>query len=109
MGSGATCDLTNGYPSLKLPQSVRGTFRVQGSETVCDLRSLPSGWRFSPPICQEVVAGVLNRLLQQMPLPFGYGSWSDIQFDHYLDDLLFVESKGLAVDVWRVTAKVFAD
>ena len=85
-------DLANWYPSLRPPQTIWGTFRLQGSETICDLRSLPFGWRFSPPICQEVVAGVLNRLLQQMPLPAGYESWTDVQFDDYRDDLLFVES-----------------
>ena len=56
------------------------------------MRSLPFGWRFSSPICQETVATILYRLLRQMPLPSGYGSWEEVDYDHYLDDLLFVES-----------------
>ena len=85
-------DLTNCYPSLKLPMKAWGSFRVQGSEGVSDLRSLPFGWRFSPPICQETVTAVLQRVLRRMPLPQGYESWDDVDYDHYLDDLLFVET-----------------
>ena len=84
-------DLTNCYPSLKLSSKARGSFRVQGTNGVSDLRSLPFGWRFSPPICQETVAGILGEVLRRMPLPAGYLSWDEVEFDHYLDDLLFVE------------------
>ena len=74
-----------------LPSKVWGTFRVQGSHGVDDLRSLPFGWRFSPAVYQEVVAEILGTLLRMLPLPAGYSDWDDIEFDHYLDDLLFVE------------------
>ena len=41
-------DLTNCFPSLRLPESAWGTFRVQGpDESTCDLRSLPFGWKLS--------------------------------------------------------------
>ena len=80
-------DLTNCYPSLKLPQNARGSFRVWGTKGVSDLRSLPFGWRFSPPICQETVEVILQRVLRKMPLLAGYVSWDDVDFDHYLDDL----------------------
>ena len=53
-------DLTNYYPSLKLPSKAWGSFRVQGTGGVSDLRLLPFGWRFSPPICQETVAEILG-------------------------------------------------
>ena len=33
----------------------------------------------------------MGRLLRMLPLPTGYRSWEDVDFDHYLDDLLFVE------------------
>ena len=84
-------DLTNCYPWLKLPPEAWGGFRVQGSCGVY-LRSLPFGWRLSPPICQETVAGFLHQLVRQLPLPKGYDSGDEVDFDHYLDDLLFVES-----------------
>ena len=42
-------DLMNCFPSLKLPYSAWGTFRVQGpGDTTCDLRSLPCGRKLSP-------------------------------------------------------------
>ena len=87
-------DLASCYPSLKLPPVMWGTFRMQGAASIYDLRSLPFGWRFSPLFCPKVVAGVVNRLLQPMPLPLpaGYESWTYVRFDHDLDDLLFVES-----------------
>ena len=53
-------DLTNCYPSLKLLSKAWGSFRVQGTGGVSDLCSLPFGWRFSPPICQETVAEILG-------------------------------------------------
>ena len=84
-------DLTNCYPSLLLPSKVWGTFRSQGLVGVDDLRLLPFGWRFSPAVCQEVVVEILDRLLRMLPLPAGYSSWEEVDFDHHLDDLLFVE------------------
>ena len=84
-------DLTNCRPSLVLPEAVWGTFRIQGVQGVRDLRTLPFGWRFSPVVCQEVVADILSKILRQLPLPAGYSDWDEVDFDHYRDDLLFVE------------------
>ena len=42
-------------------------------------------------MCQEVVADILSKVLRRLPLPAGYSDWEEVDFDHYLDDLLFVE------------------
>ena len=68
-----------------------GTFRVQSPQGVCDLRTLPFGWKLSPPICQEVVGRHLREAFDLMPpppphLPDGFRPDND----HYLDDLLVV-------------------
>ena len=45
-----TFDLSNCFTSLRLPPHAWGTFRVQGEGTdMFDLRSLPFGWKLSPP------------------------------------------------------------
>ena len=51
-----TFDLRNCFTSLCLPPQAWGTFRVQGEgDDLYDLRSLPFGWKLSPPLCQAVV------------------------------------------------------
>ena len=99
-------DLTDCYPSLKLPSQVWGSFRVQGYARVSDLCSLPLGWRFSSPICQETVAAILYRLLRQMPLSSGYGLLEEVDFNHYLDDLLLVESDKDVANCWLSTSRL---
>ena len=85
-------DLTNCFPSLRLPESAWGTFRVQGpDESTCDLRSLPFGWKLSPAICQEVVGRSVTASLACMPHPRPNTDGSAVDYDHYLDDLLFVQ------------------
>ena len=85
-------DLTNCFPSLKIPESAWGTFRVQGpADSTCDLRSLLFGWKLSPAICQEVVGRSVAAGLSCMPAPRPNTDGSAIDYDHYLDDLLFVQ------------------
>ena len=85
-------DLTNCFPSLRLPESAWGTFRVQGpADSTCDLRSLPFGWKLSPAICQEVVGRSVATSLSCMPGPQPNTDGSTVDYDHYLDDLLFVQ------------------
>ena len=62
--------LTNCFPSLKIHSFAWGTFRVQGpGETVCDLCSLPFGWKLSRAIYQEAVGHSVMDCLNYMPLP----------------------------------------
>ena len=58
---------------------------------MCDIRSLPFGWKLSPAICQEVVARSVNQCLTCIPLPLPNADGSLVDYDHYLDDLLFVQ------------------
>ena len=86
-----TFDLRSSFTSLRLPPEAWGTFRVQSPQGVCDLRTLPFGWKLSPPICQEVVGRHLREAFAVMPpppphLPAGFTP----DKDHYLDDLLVV-------------------
>ena len=87
-----TVDLTNCFPSMRVPEEVWGTFRVQGPDGVYDLRSLPFGWKLSPPICQHVVGEHVRQALTSFPPPAGYDSALEVPHDHYLDDLILVES-----------------
>ena len=64
-----TFDIKNCFTSLCLPQQAWGTFRVQSPGGVCDLRTLPFGWKLSPPICQKVVARHLQESFKLMPPP----------------------------------------
>ena len=64
-----TFDLRNCFTSLRLPPEAWGTFRVQSPQGVCDLRTLPFGWKLSPPICQEVVGRHLREAFALMPPP----------------------------------------
>ena len=59
---------------------------------VCDLRTLPFGWKFSPTVCQEVVGRHLREafdLIPPPPPPHVPDSFRPDK-DHYLDDLLVV-------------------
>ena len=58
---------------------------------MCDIRSLPFGWKLSPAICQEAVAGSVNHCLDCIPPPLPNTDGSLVDYDHYLDDLLFVQ------------------
>ena len=58
---------------------------------MCDIRSLPFGWKLSPAMCQEVVARSVNQCLTCIPLPLPNADGSLVDYDHYLDDLLFVQ------------------
>ena len=42
-------------------------------------------------VCQVVVADMLSKLLRRLPLPARYTDWDEVDFDHYLDELLFLE------------------
>ena len=86
-----TFDLRNCFTSLQLPPEAWGTFRVQSPQGVCDLRTLPFGWKLSPPICQEVVGRHLREAFDLMPPPppHLHDSFRPDR-DHYLDYLLVV-------------------
>ena len=43
-----TADLTNCFPSMRLPEEVWGTFWIRGPHGIYDLRSLPFGWKLAP-------------------------------------------------------------
>ena len=77
---------------MRVPEEVWGTFRVQGPDGVYDLRSLPFGWKLSPPICRHVVGEHVRQALTSFPPPAGYDSTLEVPHDHYLDDLILVES-----------------
>ena len=85
-----TFDIKNCFTSLCLPQQAWGTFRVQSPNGVCDLRTLPFGWKLSPPICQKVVARHLQESFKLMPPPPELPPDFLPNYDHYLDDVLVV-------------------
>ena len=64
-----TFDVRNSFASLRLPPEAWGTFRLQSPQGVCDLRTLPFGWKLSPLICQEVVGRHLREAFDLMPTP----------------------------------------
>ena len=72
-------DLTNAFWSLRLPEHLRGTFRVLIDGQVYGFNCLPFGWQFSPIICQTVLGYILASL-----------GFSDVLVLHYLDDFLLV-------------------
>ena len=62
-----TFDLSNGSTSLRLPTQSRGTVRVEGEGgDMYDLRSLPFGWKLSPPLCQAVVGNHVRQAFDMM-------------------------------------------
>ena len=85
-----TFELRNCFTSLQLPPEAWGTFRVQSPQGVYDLRTLPFGWKLSPPICQEVVGRHLGEVFDLMPPPPHLPASYRPDRDHYLDELLVV-------------------
>ena len=85
-----TFDLRNYFSSLHLPYEAWGTFPVQSPQGVCDLRTLPFGWKLSPPLCQEVVAKHTKQAFDLMPQPPNLPVDLRLGCDHYLDNLLVV-------------------
>ena len=84
-----TFDLSNYFTSLRLPPHAWGTFRVQGEGAdMFDLRSLPFGWKLSPPICQSVVGAHVRQAFDILVSTMG--SPDVVEYDHYLDDVLVV-------------------
>ena len=64
-----------------LPEPARTVFRLWSgpSGRVVGLGRLPFGWKYSPFICQQTLAGIVERVLPP-----------DILLVHYLDDFLFI-------------------
>ena len=54
-----------------------------------DLRSLPFGWKLSPPLCQAVVGNHVRRAFDIMTS--GMPGAEVVEYDHYLDDVLVVK------------------
>ena len=78
-----TCPLHVGLSSYPRPlrRSARTVFRLRSgpSGREVGLRRLPFGWKFSPFICQQTVARIVQRVLPP-----------NILWVHYLDDFLLV-------------------
>ena len=62
-------DLKNVFWSLVLPESARTLFRLRSgpSGRVVGLGTVPFGWKYSPCICQQALARVVE---QALPLTF---------------------------------------
>ena len=72
-------DLTNAFWSLTLPEPYKNSFRVRIDGKSYAFSCLPFGWRFSPVICQYVLAFVTSLV-----------DTSGVIVLHYLDDFLVV-------------------
>ena len=72
-------DLTNAFWSLRLPEHLKGTFRVLIDGQVYGFNCLPFGWQFSPIICQTMLGYILASL-----------RFSDMLVLHYDDGFLLV-------------------
>ena len=72
-------DLTNAFWSLTLPEPYKNSFRVRIDGKSYAFSCLPFGWRFSPVICQYVLAFVT-----------GFMDTSGFMVLHYLDDFLVI-------------------
>ena len=72
-------DLTNAFWSLTLPEPYKNSFRVRIDGKSYAFSCLPFGWRFSPVICQYVLA-----------LVTGSVDTSGVLVLHYLDDFLVI-------------------
>ena len=72
-------DLTNAFWSLTLPEHHKNNFRVCIDGTTYAFSCLPFGWRFSPVICQYVLAFVTS-----------FVDTSGVIVLHYLDDFPIV-------------------
>ena len=71
-------DLTNAYWSIKLPKRWRRTFVVREGQLRWPFTRLPFGWKYSPAVCQRLVAGIVARALRG----------TRVDWDVYLDDIL---------------------
>ena len=92
---GTHIDLKNGFWSFVLLELAHTVFRLCSgpSGRVVGLGILPFGWKYSPFICQQTLAQIVERVL---PL--------DILLVHYLDDFLLVHhDKGYLRDNTRNT------
>ena len=78
---GTHIDLKNAFWSFVLPESARTVFRLRSSPSgrVVGLGRLPFGWKYSPFICQQTLARIVERVLPP-----------NILLVHYLDDFLLV-------------------
>ena len=78
---GTHIDLKNAFWSFVLPESARTVFRLRSAPSgrVVGLGRLPFGWKYSPFICQQTLARIVERVLPP-----------DILLVHYLDDFLLV-------------------
>ena len=72
-------DLTNPFWSLTLPQPYKNSFRVRIDGKSYAFPCLPFGWRFSPVICQYVLAFVTGSV-----------DTSGVLVLHYLDDFVVI-------------------
>ena len=72
-------DLTNAFWSLTLPEPFENSFRVRIDGKSYAFSCLPCGWRFSPVICQYVLAFVTTSV-----------DTNGVIVLHYLDDFLVV-------------------
>ena len=72
-------DLTNAFWSLRLPDHLRGAFRVCVDGKIYGFNCLPFGWQYSPIVCQTVLGYILASL-----------GFSNVLVLHYLDDFLIV-------------------
>ena len=71
--------LTNAFWSLTLPEPYKNSFRVRIDGKSYAFSCLPFGWRFSPVICQYVLAFVTGSV-----------DTSGVLVLHYLDDFLVI-------------------
>ena len=55
-------DLKNAFWSLRLPDEIKQTFRVNIDGDTFAFNCLPFGWQFSPALCQTVLGYLLNKL-----------------------------------------------
>ena len=72
-------DLTNAFWSLTLPEPYKNSFRVRIDGKSYTFSCLPFGWRFSPVICQYVLAFVTGSV-----------DTSGVVVLQYLDDFLVI-------------------
>ena len=78
---GTHIDLKNAFWNFVLPESARTVFCLCSgpSGRVVGLGRLPSGWKYSPFICQQTLARILEQVLPP-----------DILLVHYFDDFLLI-------------------
>ena len=78
---GTHIDFKNAFCSFVLPDLAHTVFHVRSgpSGRVVGLGRLPFGWKYSPFICQQTLARIVERVLPP-----------DVLLVHYLDDFLLV-------------------